>query len=78
MEEQEYKPDGGTFAIGMTKKEIKVLCFWATIGIARSKGGSYAEIAPQMISYFAKELKFKLPYKPEFNAKFKKTLANKK
>ena len=67
---EEYKSDAGTFAIGMTKKEIRMLLFWATVGIARSKGGMYEKIIPAMIRYFAKKLNITLPYKPQFNAKF--------
>ena len=67
--DKEYKSDAGVFAIGMTKKEIRVLVYWACIGIARAKGGSYESVAPQMVRYFAKELKIKLPYRPEFNSK---------
>lgn len=63
---EEYKPDGGIFAIGMTKKEIKVLVFWASVGISKSKSGSHANIAPKMIKYFAKELKIQLPVQPKF------------
>lgn len=68
---KEYKPDKGIFAIGMTKKELRVLLWWACVGVARSKGGVYEKTIPKMIKYFAKQLKVKLPYKPEFNAKIK-------
>jgi hypothetical protein len=61
----------------MTKKEIKILCWWACIGIARSKGGMYEKIAPKMVTYFAKHIKFALPYKPEFNARWKKSYRKK-
>ena len=71
-EVKEYKSDAGTFAIGMTRKEIRILCFWACVGIARSKSGQYENVAPQMVKYFSEKLKFPLPYKPEFNAKWKK------
>jgi hypothetical protein len=69
--EKEYKPDAGVFAIGLTKKEIKMLTFWACIGIVRSKGGTYERIIPSLLKYFSKKLKIKLPFKPEFNAKMK-------
>lgn len=69
--ERGYKSDVGVFAIGMTRKEIRALCWWACIGIARSKGGTYEKVMPIMLEYFAKNLKFNLPYKPEFNAKIK-------
>lgn len=68
---EEYKSVVETFGIGMTKKEIRTLCWWACVGIARSKGGTYEKIAPKMIKYFAEKLKFRLPYKPEFNTKIK-------
>lgn len=72
MEEKEYRSDTGTFAIGMTKKEIRALCHWASIGISKAKGGTYENITPQIIEYFANKLKFSLPCKPEFNSKWKK------
>lgn len=68
---EEYKSDKGVFAIGMTKKEIKMLVYWACVGVARSKGGTYEKIMPSLLRYFAKECKIILPYKPEFNAKMK-------
>lgn len=61
-----------TWAIGLTKQEIRQLLWWATIGIARSKGGSYDTTAPVLIKELAKELKILLPYKPEFNTMIKK------
>ena len=78
MKKEEYKSDAGVFSIGMTKKEIRVLCWWACVGIARSKGGSYQEVAPKMVKYFSEKMKFRLPYKPEFNARMKayKQIAN--
>jgi hypothetical protein len=68
---KEYKPDAGYFSIGMTKKEIRMLVYWACIGIARSKGGAYQNKMPAFLEYFAKKLKIRLPYKPEFNSKIK-------
>ena len=69
--EEKYKSDAGVFAIGLTKKELRQLLWWACVGVARSKGGIYEYTVPQMISYFAKNLNIKLPYKPEFNARMK-------
>ena len=64
--EEEYKPDAGIFSIGMTRKEIRVLTFWACTGISNSRGGSYEKVAPKMVKYFAKHLNIKLPCKPVF------------
>lgn len=71
MKKEEYKIDAGTFAIGFTKKEIRILTWWACIGIARSKSGQYQKDAPKLIKYLADKFKIELPYRPEFNAKIK-------
>jgi len=73
---KEYKSDAGAFAIGLTKKEIKMLTFWACVGVARSKGGMYEQVIPSLLKYFSKECKIKLPYKPEFNSKIKEYKRN--
>ncbi len=59
-EQKEYTPDKSVFAIGMTKKEIKILLFWANVGLKKAKGGSYYKLAGKMVDYFAKNLKIKL------------------
>ena len=75
---EEYKPDIKPFAIGLTKKEIRMLIWWACKGIATSKGGTYEETIPKLIKYFAKELNLQLPYKPEFNSRQKSYFRKKK
>lgn len=52
-----YKPDAGVFAIGLTKKEIKILVFWANVGLKKAKDGYQIETARVMTKYFKKELK---------------------
>jgi hypothetical protein len=68
---EKYKSDAGIFAIGLTKKEIRMLVFWACVGVARSKGGMYEKVMPSLLEYFAEKLGLVLPFKPEFNAKMK-------
>jgi hypothetical protein len=64
--QEEYKSDVGTFSIGLTKKEISMLVFWACIGVSKCKGGMYEKTIPKLLRYFSKQLKIKLPVKPEF------------
>ena len=66
------------WAIGLTKPEIRQLLWWACIGIARSKGGSYDKTIPELIEELAKKLKIQLPEKPEFNSRWKRYYANRK
>jgi len=58
--QQEYTPNKDIFCIGMTKKEMKVLLFWANVGIKKAKGGSYYSLARKMVDYFITNLKIKL------------------
>ena len=65
-EQKPYKPDAGVFAIGLTKKEIKMLIFWASVGVSKSKGGSYDKVIIKTLRYFSKETKTTLPVTLKF------------
>jgi len=69
--EKEYKRDNGIWAVGLTKREISMLLFWASKGIATSNGGTYEKVMPSFLKSLAKEVGFKLPFRPEFNSKIK-------
>ena len=57
IKEEEYKLDAGVYAIGVTKKELRVLSFWANVGLSKSKGGYQFELAKKMVKYFLKHTK---------------------
>lgn len=67
-QKQIYRPDKGPYLIGMTKKEIAQLVYWAAVGVASSKGGSYKNTISDLVLYFSKELKITLPVRPYFKA----------
>ena len=71
MSNNEYKQDRGVWAVGLTKREISMLLFWASKGIASSMGGTYEEVIPSFLKSLAKEVGFKLPFRPEFNSRIK-------
>ena len=54
IKQEEYKSDAGVYAIGVTKKELRVLSFWANVGLSKSKGGYQFELAKKMVKYFLK------------------------
>jgi len=47
--------------------DLRALLFWASIGIAKSQGGSYQEIC-NILAQYSEDIGFKLPYKPEFGS----------
>lgn len=47
--------------------DLRALLFWASVGIAKSKSGSYRDIC-NILSQYSEDIKFTLPYKPEFDS----------
>lgn len=47
--------------------DLRALLFWATVGVAKAKGGSFRDIE-NIIESYAEHLKFKTPFKPKFGS----------
>lgn len=54
--------------IDITKEDLALLLFWASVGVAFSKGGYREEEVPRVLMGHADAIGFALPYKPEFQA----------
>ena len=54
------KRDKEEFAI--TRKELRALLFWASIGVCRSRGGSYSDIIQLTIAQWTEALNLNSPY----------------
>lgn len=65
------QPYHGNLPNTMTPYEARALCFWAAIGIAKSKCGSYSDAAEfdgdeGIVKSWAIALKLNLPIAPRF------------
>lgn len=53
----------------VTRKELRTLLFWASVGVRESKGGSYQHDIESVIVEWVTKLNLKIPYHlpyPEF------------
>jgi len=49
-------------------EDLRALLFWATIGIATSKGGYQGNEIEHILESYAEAISFGLPNKPEFGS----------
>lgn len=50
----------------IVSENLRMLLFWASVGIHLSRGGAYADEVPHVLEGYAEHLRFKLPYEPRF------------
>jgi hypothetical protein len=48
--------------------DLRMLLFWASIGVHLSRGGYFEQDTPHILERYAEHVKFTLPYEPRFAA----------
>lgn len=58
---------------GITYRDLRILLFWASVGVATHKYGQYPQIEqtegdPGVLKSYADHIRFQLPYPPKFGS----------
>jgi len=54
--------------VEVVRQDLRALLFWATVGVSRSRAGSYSNIIEHVLESYADFLHYKLPYPPRFKS----------
>jgi hypothetical protein len=52
--------------VTIVAENLRMLLFWASVGVHLSRGGAYEEEVPHVLESYAEHIGFKLPYEPKF------------